>query len=121
MPERQSKGDTLRDLTLIEPLLWGLWAPNDADPKRRAEFTNDATAEHLTVNDVICARRAYERVLSYVQKQASDDSNFPKVMREGEAHGPFAIGISATATYFLSEVYPSWPWWKRKAWDIWPW
>jgi hypothetical protein len=61
------RADALGDLALIEPLLWGLWAPNDADPQRRAELVNDATADHLKVNDVIRARRAYERLLTYLQ------------------------------------------------------
>lgn len=68
-PSLNRRDVALDDLHLIEPLLWGLWAPQDVDPKRRAELINDATADHLTVNDVIRARRAFERLRSYVQAQ----------------------------------------------------
>ena len=58
-----SRRSMVEDLALIEPVLWGLWAPIGVDPRRRAELINDATADHLTVGDVFRARRAFERVL----------------------------------------------------------
>jgi hypothetical protein len=50
------------DLHLIEVVLYALWAPNDVDQQRRAELTNDETADQLTINDVVRARRALSRL-----------------------------------------------------------
>jgi hypothetical protein len=53
---------TQSDWRLVERVLYALWAPSDVNPQRQAELINDATADHLTINDVIRARRAFSRL-----------------------------------------------------------
>lgn len=62
MSEQTKLSQSERDWLLIERVLWALWAPSDVDPTRPAEMLNDATADRLTVQQVIKARHAHDRL-----------------------------------------------------------
>lgn len=49
------------DWLLIEAVLYALWAPSDGDQTAKPEVIDDGF-EHLTVNDVIRAQRALDRL-----------------------------------------------------------
>lgn len=52
------------DLGRIEAILFGLWAPINADPKSRPAFVVDNPDDdaYITVHDVVRARLAFGRV-----------------------------------------------------------
>lgn len=39
------------------------------------------------------------------------------VLREGETAGPFVVEIPDWFVGFYTEVYPAWPFWRRRLWD----
>lgn len=63
------------DILFIERVLYALWAPSDVAPDRPAEMLNDASADRLTVDQVICARRALDRLQRRAFEAASESSS----------------------------------------------